>query len=70
MGKKGYQQVYNSSFFGFVNDGNHKYTIGVTFFDIKAKWPNYFASSSAVPTFKKIVDIMINQNLLKMDNGK
>jgi len=70
MGKKGYQQVYNSSFFGFVNDGNHKYTIGVTFFDIKAKWPNYFASNSAVPTFKKIVDIMIKENLLKMDNGK
>ncbi|QCT93906.1 penicillin-binding protein 2 [Caminibacter mediatlanticus TB-2] len=68
--KKGYQNIYNSSFFGFVNDKNHKYTIGVTFLDIKAKWPNYFASNSAVPTFKKIVDIMINENLLKVENGE
>jgi cell division protein FtsI (penicillin-binding protein 3) len=70
LGKEGYQQIYNSSFFGFVNDKNHKYTIGVTFFDIKAKWPNYFASSSAVPTFKKIVDIMMQENLLKVVNAK
>ncbi len=70
MFKKGYQKnIYNSSFFGFVNDKNRRYTIGVTFFDIKAKWPNYFASYSAVPTFKKIVDIMINENLLKVENA-
>ncbi len=68
--KKGYQNIYNSSFFGFVNDKDRKYTIGVTFFDIKAKWPNYFSSNSAVPTFKKIVDIMINENLLKVKNAK
>jgi cell division protein FtsI (penicillin-binding protein 3) len=68
--KKGYQNIYNSSFFGFVNDKNRKYTIGVTFLDIKAKWPNYFASSSAVPTFRKIIDIMINENLLKVQNAK
>ena len=69
--KKGkYGKTYNSSFFGFANDKNHKYTIGVTFINIKAKWPNYFASSSAVPTFKKIVDIMINQNLLKVEDAK
>ena len=67
--KKGrYGRTYNSSFFGFVNDESHRYTIGVTFINIKAKWPKYFASSSAVPTFKKIVDIMINQNLLKVNN--
>ncbi len=64
-----YGRTYNSSFFGFANDGIHRYTIGVTFINIKAKWPNYFAASSAVPTFKKIVDIMINQNLLKVGNG-
>ena len=60
-----YGKTYNSSFFGFANDENHKYTIAVTFINIKAKWPNYFASSSAVPTFKKIVDIMLELNLLK-----
>jgi len=63
-----YEKVYNSSFFGFANDKTHKYTIGVTFLRIKAKWPNYFASSSAVPTFKKIVDIMLEENLLKDSN--
>jgi cell division protein FtsI (penicillin-binding protein 3) len=70
MGRGGYQNIYNSSFFGFVNDKNHRYTIGVTFLDIKAKWPNYFASSSAVPTFRKIIDIMINQNLLKVPDAE
>ena len=60
-----YGRTYNSSFFGFANDNNSKYTIAVTFINIKAKWPNYFASSSAVPTFKKIVDIMLELNLLK-----
>jgi len=64
------KRIYNASFFGFVDDGVHKYTIGVTFLRIKAKWPNYFASSSAVPTFKKIVDIMIENNLLKVQNAK
>jgi len=66
-----YGKTYNSSFFGFADDNNHKYTIAVTFINIKAKWPNYFASSSAVPTFKKIVDIMLELNLLKRmkDNG-
>jgi cell division protein FtsI (penicillin-binding protein 3) len=69
---KGYlKHVYNASFFGFADDSyGHRYTIGVTFFGIKAKWPNYFASESAVPTFKKIVDIMINQNLLRPGNAK
>ena len=60
-----YGRTYNSSFFGFANDENHKYTIGVTFINVKAKWPNYFASSTAVPTFKKIVGIMLELNLLK-----
>jgi len=64
-----YQNIYNSSFFGFANDKKHKYTIGVTFLRIRAKWPNYFASNSAVPTFKKIVDIMIKNNLLKEINA-
>ena len=64
------QRVYNSSFFGFADDTIHKYTIGVTFLRIKAKWPNYFASSSAVPTFKKIIDIMIKNNLLKVSDAK
>ena len=63
-----YGRTYNSSFFGFANDENNRYTIAVTFINIKAKWPNYFASASAVPTFKSIVDIMLGLNLLKRMN--
>jgi cell division protein FtsI (penicillin-binding protein 3) len=59
-----YEKIYNSSFFGFANDKTHRYTIGVTFFDIKAPFPNYFASQSAVPLFKKIVIIMKDEKLL------
>jgi cell division protein FtsI (penicillin-binding protein 3) len=55
---------YNSSFFGFANDDNHKYTIGVTFYRIKAPFPKYFASASAVPVFKKIVLILQDENLI------
>ncbi|WP_228368690.1 peptidoglycan D,D-transpeptidase FtsI family protein [Nautilia profundicola] len=59
-----YEKIYNSSFFGFANDKSHKYTIGVTFLDIKAPFPNYFASQSAVPLFKKIVIIMKDEKLI------
>ncbi len=59
-----YEKIYNSSFFGFANDKSHKYTIGVTFLDIKAPFPNYFASQSAVPLFKKIVIIMQDEKMI------
>jgi len=59
-----YEKIYNSSFFGFANDQHHKYTIGVTFLDIKAPFPNYFASESAVPLFKKIVIILQDEKML------
>ena len=62
--KKKYLNRYNSSFFGFANDKTHRYTIGVTLFDVKAPFPNYFASQSAVPLFKKIVIIMRDEKLL------
>jgi cell division protein FtsI (penicillin-binding protein 3) len=65
-----YEKIYNSSFFGFANDNTHKYTIGVTFLDIKAPFPNYFASQSAVPLFKKIVIIMQDEKLLGDKNGE
>jgi cell division protein FtsI (penicillin-binding protein 3) len=68
--KNKYRKIYNSSFFGFANDNTHKYTIGVTFLDIKAPFPNYFASQSAVPLFKKIVIIMQDEKLLGDKNGE
>jgi cell division protein FtsI (penicillin-binding protein 3) len=59
-----YEKIYNSSFFGFANNKSRKYTIGVTFLDIKAPFPNYFASQSAVPLFKKIVIIMKDEKMI------
>jgi cell division protein FtsI (penicillin-binding protein 3) len=62
-----YRKVYNSSFYGFANDDKgHKYTIGVLV--IRAsKYHKYFASQSAVPTFKSIVDVLVDQEFLQPD---
>ncbi len=60
-----YSQTYNSSFFGFANDDkNHKYTIGVTVIEPNPKGGMRFASQSAVPVFKDIVDTMVKNNFL------
>ena len=60
-----YIDKYHSSFYGFVNDKlGHKYTVGV--FVIKAK-KVYFASQTAAPTFKKIVNKMVKHNYLVVD---
>ena len=62
-----YVREYHSSFYGFANDkkGN-KYTIGVLVIKAKKKY-KYFASQSAVPTFKKIVTILSDQHYLIPD---
>ncbi len=62
-----YVREYHSSFYGFANDkeGN-KYTIGVLVIRAK-KWHKYFASQSAVPTFKNIVKILVEQGHIKPD---
>ncbi len=67
--KGGYQHRYHTSFFGFANDqyGN-KYTIGVLV--IEPKYEKHFASQSAVPVFKKIVDAMIEREMLKPNLNK
>ncbi len=59
-----YTNKYNSTFFGFAEDNSgNSYTIGVLAIDTKAE-KKYFASQSAVPTFGKIVDLMVSNNLL------
>jgi len=63
-----YQRKYMSSFFGFVNDKNKRYTIGVTVNDPVnrgKKWYYYYASNSAVPVFKEIVKILIKLDYLE-----
>ena len=62
-----YVREYHSSFYGFANDkfGN-KYTIGVLVIRAKKRY-KYFASQSAVPTFKKVVEKLVEQGKLIPD---
>lgn len=63
-----YQRKYMSSFFGFANDKNKKYTIGVTVNDPVNRgknWYYYYASHSAVPVFKEIIKILVKLNYLQ-----
>ncbi len=59
-----YVYKYNTSFVGFANDGEHKYTIGVAVVQPKS---NHFAAQTAVPVFKDIVDLLVDENYLKPD---
>jgi cell division protein FtsI (penicillin-binding protein 3) len=63
-----YKRKYMSSFFGFANDENSRYTIGVTVnnpISTGKYWYYYYASNSAVPVFKEMVDTMVKLNYLK-----
>ena len=57
-----YVYKYNTSFVGFVNDGKHSYTIGIVVIQPKR---DHFAAQTAVPIFKDIVDLLIEENYLK-----
>ena len=59
-----YEEVYNSSFFGFANGKNNHYTIGVTVIEPNPEGSIHFASQSAVPVFKEIVDKMLELKFL------
>ena len=64
-----YTDKYNSTFFGFAEDkSGNSYTIGVLVIEAKED-QKYFASRSAAPTFKKIVDEMVKENLLVIDTN-
>ncbi len=65
-----YVREFHSSFYGFANDKKgHKYTIGVLVIKAK-KYHKYFASQSAVPTFRRIVDILVELDYLEPEGGK
>jgi len=68
-GKAGYStKKYITSFFGFVNDGNKKYTVGVTVREPISRgkyWYYYYASNSAVPVFKEVVSSLVKLDYLK-----
>ena len=57
-----YVRKYNTSFIGFANDKKHKYSIAVTVIQPGKK---HFASQTAVPTFKKAIDILIEEKYLQ-----
>jgi cell division protein FtsI (penicillin-binding protein 3) len=59
-----YANLYNRSFFGFANDAQHRYTIGVTVIEPDPAHKHYFASQTAVPVFREIVKSMIESRFL------
>ncbi len=62
-----YLKKYISSFFGFANDENNSYTIGVTVMNPISTgkyWYYHYASWSAVPVFKEITQNLIKLNYL------
>ncbi len=64
-----YVREYHSSFYGFANDKKgHKYTIGVLVIRAK-KYHKYFASQSAVPTFRRALDILVELGYLKPEGA-
>jgi len=65
-----YLKKYVSSFFGFANDKNNKYIIGVTVINPVSTGPNWYyhyASWSAVPVFKEVIQNLVKLNYLKKD---
>ncbi len=59
-----YADIYNSSFFGFANDIKNRFTIGVTVIEPTPGGSMHFGSQSALPVFKDIVDILVEQKML------
>ena len=56
-----YVDEYHTSFMGFANDAQHRYTIGITVIRPRT---NHFASQTAVPVFKAIVDMLAEEGYL------
>ena len=68
-----YKKRYISSFFGFANDKKSKYTIGVTVVEPNSTgkyWYHYYASQSAVPLYKEVIETLVKLNYLKLNIKK
>jgi cell division protein FtsI (penicillin-binding protein 3) len=59
-----YVNKYNTSFMGFANDKKNRYTMGVVVIQPKS---SQFASKTAVPVFKKAIEILIEDGYLYPD---
>lgn len=55
---------YNASFFGYANDRTQHYTIGVLV-RVPTKENTYYASKTALPIFKDLVQLLIAEHYLK-----
>ena len=62
-----YVNKYHTSFIGFANDKQKRYTIGVVV--VRPSLAYRFAAQSAVPVFKNIVDLMIDEGYLHPIEG-
>ena len=62
-----YVNKYNTAFIGFANDETHNYTMGVI---VVKPHISQFAAQTAVPVFKKAVDIMVEEGYLKPSISK
>ena len=62
-----YVNKYNTSFFGFANDKKSAFTIGVTVVQPKQ---NHFASLTAVPVYKQVIDLLVEFDYLKPSNKR
>lgn len=63
-----YLRLYNSSFFGFANDKNSSYTIGVLVREPKKG--SYYAAQNALPVFKQIIDLLVEDGYLKLSEDE
>ncbi|RLA73979.1 MAG: penicillin-binding protein 2 [Epsilonproteobacteria bacterium] len=66
-----YTKSYNSSFFGFANDKQNRYTIGVTIREpgyYTNQTQNFYASSTAVPVYDKIVKALLVLGFLSVED--
>lgn len=57
-----YVSEYHTAFIGFANDTKSKYTIGVIVIRPKK---SQFAAQTAVPVYKKIIDLLVEEEYLK-----
>ena len=57
-----YKNDYHSTFFGFANDHENRYTIGVLFIDPRL---DHLAGKTSAPTFSDVVKLLVKHQLLK-----
>ena len=60
-----YEREYNANFFGFANDENNKYTIGVLVMSPDKDKQGYYAAQTALPVAALTINQLIEDGFLK-----